>query len=681
MTFKTNINNNPRTFIVAKGGDDTQSGQTFETAKLTLTAALAEVNALVPPSSISDPSAILTSGAGNFQESLILPDGCQFDGENIINFPATGSVFEPASQASFEILSAGVSSANDTVFRINNKTEVGVVSKAVVVLGAGGIGVHVLGSSDEIFITISQLTLSADNSIGILDQTNNGAPEVYNINELSLEADGTCGFRHDPTNPLAEAVLNAGLIGEIGSFVGVKGLLAGTKGVEVLNGILDAFVNTIKAVDAILISTPGTLNLISDRVIGDITVNGVLNCTINSHVGEITNNGIINGTINGVPFGSARQKPLEITELSAISTAMQQPSGLDSPLQIEFGSAQGSSNTPIELTVDGDILIHKVDQYKFRFFIQYGRTGSGGQSFLFFRFLIDGVQSGNSAFAKLDGTGDDLPLQIVIVMNLNAGQVVTAEIVRDSQGADSGGLIPETPTLGDWSIAPSASITVSRLSLVQALQLIAFLPGSSGDFFSTPDSAVSSITSDIDIQIRAAAADWTTTETILSKWEETGFQKSYLFQISSTGALRLFLSEDGAVTLGPATSSVVTGFSDDSLHWIRVTWDEATGDVDFFTSDDDTDDSTAVSWTALGTTQTLSPSGIFDSTADVEIGSHNSGTAVNFDGAVSRASILNGIGGTLVVDFNPQNYRGGSTFPSTLTEEVWTLNGNVSITI
>lgn len=304
MTFKTNISANPRTFIVAKGGDDVQSGQSFETAFLTLSRAQAAVDALVPPSDIDNPSAILTSGAGNFQESITLPDGCQFDGENIINFPLIGDAFAPASQASFEILSAGVVGSNATVFTINNKSQVGVVSKAVVVLGTNGKGVHVLGTSDDIFITISQLELNGSGSVGILDETTDGAPEVYNINELTLKANNTCGFRHNPTSDTSEAILNAGLIGEVGSFTG-------TKGVEVLNGILDAFVNTVEAVDAIIVSNSSTLNIVSDHIIGNITVDVgcTLNCEILDFTGTVTNNGTIIGRIGSVNFPSIGATP------------------------------------------------------------------------------------------------------------------------------------------------------------------------------------------------------------------------------------------------------------------------------------------------------------------------------------------------------------------------------------
>jgi len=299
MATKKNINANPRAFHVAIAGNDTEDGFSIETSKATIQATIDAVNSLIPPPGVFNPSSITVSGSGFFTESnLIIPEGCQFIGTGIFNLPSTGNCFEPGSRATFEITSAGLLGGNGTVFLINNKPEIGVQAKACVVRGDGGTGVHVLGTSDIVFITISQLQLEADNAVGILDQTDNGAPEVYNINELTLEGNNTCGFRHDPTNSASQAILNAGLIGKVDSFTG-------TKGIEVLNGIVDAIVNNIIADDAIIVSNSSTLDIVSDHVVGNITVDAgcTLNCEILDFTGTLTNNGTIIGRIGSSNFG------------------------------------------------------------------------------------------------------------------------------------------------------------------------------------------------------------------------------------------------------------------------------------------------------------------------------------------------------------------------------------------
>ncbi|MCK4978105.1 MAG: hypothetical protein KAS36_14315, partial [Anaerolineales bacterium] len=46
---------------------------------------------------------------------------------------------------------------------------------------------------------------------------------------------------------------------------------------------------------------------------------------------------------------------------------------------------------------------------------------------------------------------------------LDAGDVVTCEIIRDTDGNNSGGLDPGVPDVPNWNPAPSASILITRL--------------------------------------------------------------------------------------------------------------------------------------------------------------------------------------------------------------------------
>lgn len=148
--------------------------------------------------------------------------------------------------------------------------------------------------------------------------------------------------------------------------------------------------------------------------------------------------------------------------LNADSFATQNPAGTDDPLQIEFGAAQGSASDPVEIDASGNITINKTAQYNFSITIQFGRIGAGSFVLLFFRFLIDGVQFGNSRSARLDNANSNFPVQFSVPLNMTAGQVITMDITRDSEGFDAGGLIPETATLGTINPTPSASVTITR---------------------------------------------------------------------------------------------------------------------------------------------------------------------------------------------------------------------------
>ncbi len=698
MSYKSNIPPTGRDFFFSQGAsDDIQSGLSDETPVSTPFAAATLAANVSPPPSDNDPVSI-NGLSGTYIGALTIPQNANFNGATValINFSPVPTI-ECLGRQRIEVGAAINTASNGVCVKIDGQERVGIRPSTVVVGGDDGIGFDVTGTCDDIFIEVLSGTISGERAIMFKHTATSETPFEYRGSVVEVFNDDQVFMDFDPSSASDQAIVKFATVqdgnGAINStlFIARGGrlsidcnILQGDCFLRVNDGG-QATVDCDLAIGDLIVETGGSaiaksIGLMSGNIV--VESEAILEIICNDYTGVITNNGTINGIINGVPFGRYRQKPFEDILLDAFSTSDQLPAGLDMPLQIEFGAAQGSASDPVEIDMNGNILIHKGDQYKFVFFIQYGRTGSGGSSFLFFRLLVDGVQVGNSPFSKLDGSGDDLPIQITRTLNLTAGQVLTTEMVRDSAGNDSGGLFSETPTLGDWNVSPSASVVVSRELLVQAINLIAFLPGSSGDFFSTADSTASSITSDIDIRVRVSATDWTPSiaETIVSKWEDTGFEKTFIFQLSSTGALRIFLSEDGAVTLGPATSSVVNTFIDGTLHWVRFTWDEATGDVDFYVSDDNTDDSTLVNWTLLGVTQTLSPAGLFDSVSDVEVGSHNSGAAANFDGEVSRVSIFNGIGGTLAVDFNPQDYRGNSAFISSITGEVWFLNGNASIT-
>lgn len=202
------------------------------------------------------------------------------------------------------------------------------------------------------------------------------------------------------------------------------------------------------------------------------------------------------------------------------------------------------------------------------------------------------------------------------------------------------------------------------------------LPGASGDYVSTPDAAALDITGDIDIRARVALDDWTPAaeSTLLAKYTATGNQRSYGLAVTTTGALILRWSEDGTAEK-TETSSVVTGFTDGSTHWVRATLDVDNGSsdaaVNFYTSDDGS------TWTALGAEQLVgATTSIFASTAVLEIGAQTGGTVNRTAGKFFRGQVLSGIGGTAVASPIASASSDGVTDATPLT---WTVNGNAYI--
>ena len=200
-----------------------------------------------------------------------------------------------------------------------------------------------------------------------------------------------------------------------------------------------------------------------------------------------------------------------------------------------------------------------------------------------------------------------------------------------------------------------------------------YLPGVASNYLSVPDEAALDITGDIDIRALVAADDWSPSagQRLVTKYGIAG-ERSFLFSMLITGALSLSWSVDGTSIL-TRSSTVVTGIADGSAKWVRVTLDVDNGasghDVLFFISDD------GVTWSQLGTTVTSAGStSIFSSSTAVLFGDSVAASAP-LAAKVYRAQILNGIGGTTVLDVDTSVITTGSaTTFNALTGQTVTIN-------
>lgn len=206
---------------------------------------------------------------------------------------------------------------------------------------------------------------------------------------------------------------------------------------------------------------------------------------------------------------------------------------------------------------------------------------------------------------------------------------------------------------------------------------VADFPGSTGNYATTPDSAGNSVTGDIDLRVKLSMDDWTpaTDQRVLSKWIATGDQRSYRFGVNADGTLHLGLSSAGtAGTTASVASSAATGYTDGTVHWIRVTWRNSDDRTQFFTSEDGSN------WTQLGTNRTVSATGIFDGTGELAVSGQEGGTANLLAAQVHRAEVRNGIDGTVGANFDPSGVtilgtRNPTSFVAPTTGETWTMNG------
>lgn len=213
---------------------------------------------------------------------------------------------------------------------------------------------------------------------------------------------------------------------------------------------------------------------------------------------------------------------------------------------------------------------------------------------------------------------------------------------------------------------------------------VIYLPGATGNYASTPDSAGVSIVGDIDVRAEVTMSDWTPAgdQSFVSKVTSDP-NRTFRFSLqATTGKLVLEWWPTGsAASAVSATSSVAVPFSDGDTGWVRFTLDVDNGaagnDTKFYTSTD------GVTWTQLGTTRTnAGVTSIADTTALLVVGAgFADGSSRLMVGRVHYAEVLNGIAGSSAALFDPtaQNVtaiRTPSSWAAAGTGETWTMHGS-----
>lgn len=187
---------------------------------------------------------------------------------------------------------------------------------------------------------------------------------------------------------------------------------------------------------------------------------------------------------------------------------------------------------------------------------------------------------------------------------------------------------------------------------------IGYTVGSS-NVWATTDSAALSITSDLELVIRCRPSTWTPTggAFLINKFEATGNQRSYAWNISATGKLVFTRNPTGSAS-NIVYTSTGTGLTAGVAYWLKMTYDQTDGAVSrcrfYYAADQATEPSV---WTEIGTGVTSADvTGIYDSTAPLQIGI-GSGAATTLNGEIWRAIVRNGIGGTTVFDADFSNLQ------------------------
>jgi hypothetical protein len=258
--------------------------------------------------------------------------------------------------------------------------------------------------------------------------------------------------------------------------------------------------------------------------------------------------------------------------------------------------------------------------------------------------LSDARTPTSHAASHQDGGSDELALH---ASQVTSGTVATARLGSGTASAN-------TFLRGDqtYQPVPVGNNDMGRVS--NAIYLsgtgLSLNGATSGNLAATPEAAALDITGDIDIVVRVAATDWTlaTTQVLVAK-RQTASTMSYRLYVFGGNLYFNFSASTGSDSV-VANSTAAVDFSAGQAGWVRATRNQTTGTVTFYTAPDSSSEPS--SWTQLGATVATTPSGIYNSNSQLEIGSNLNGASNPITGTIYRVILRNGIGGTTVFDAN-----------------------------
>lgn len=210
-----------------------------------------------------------------------------------------------------------------------------------------------------------------------------------------------------------------------------------------------------------------------------------------------------------------------------------------------------------------------------------------------------------------------------------------------------------------------------------------YLPGTAGNFISTPATAALNITSDIDIIVRFKPGSMTTGHdaSLISRWGPTAADQQWIIVLRTSGRVDLVWLNNAALysDLTGVNTTPITA----STTGVRVTLSPSTGAVVYYYT---TDSLTTASptWTQVAS-GTSAQTGTIASNVitSLYIGSDTDQAAGrHLDGSIISAQIRSGIGGSLVANFDASNFAAGSS--TTYVDAVgsnggtWTINRGTS---
>jgi len=218
-----------------------------------------------------------------------------------------------------------------------------------------------------------------------------------------------------------------------------------------------------------------------------------------------------------------------------------------------------------------------------------------------------------------------------------------------------------------------------------------FCSGVAGNSATIPHDSSLNLTDQLEVVARLKYRSYSGADAqcIVCKWASGDFN----FRFHTAGYLQVYYKDSSSVTQNATSEYTIynNNISDGETIWVKMTIDatSTSTDIDFYTSKDNVKNEDDVTWTALGTTRTITTNGgIASATNPVSFGAFDNSGAINDDlatGAVLKANYKAVIGGSPVLDIDftsPRIPHGAREFTCE-TGQVVTVNtsGNDPATI
>lgn len=247
----------------------------------------------------------------------------------------------------------------------------------------------------------------------------------------------------------------------------------------------------------------------------------------------------------------------------------------------------------------------------------------------------------------------------------------------------SGDFSPRNP-LGQWFGTIGRNIPV-RASLDGPVHMT--LAGEAGSYASTPDSAGTSVTGDIDVRIDVTLWDWTNPVDLAGKYGSAGTRSWALYR-TFDGLLAFRWSTDGTAFLERFSTIPIPVPAGGAWRMgLRATLDVNDGAgghvVTFYTTRETVageEDLTTATWVQLGDPiTTAGTTSIFDGTAATYAGAVQAGSTALLEGRLWELQVRSGIGGSIVAGPRFRDQAAAVTSFADPAGNTWTLAGDADL--